>query len=206
MRPLLTLLAALAAVASAAQPAAPVVHTVPFGSSGNAVELELAAVDGVSLDGAEVVVASAPTWLRFGASAPAEGDGPVARLTFDVLTEAPVGEPADVAFEVRVGGAVLATHAVRLEVGAPAELALRAAYPNPSRGAVTVPFEVPTSGPVRLSVVDVLGREVAVLADGPHEAGAHAARVRAGALAPGVYVVRLSTDTEARVRTLTVVR
>lgn len=212
MRALLPLLAALTAVASTAQPTAaqpaPTVHAVPFGSTGNAVELELAAVDGADLAGVEVVVAAAPTWLRFDLrDAPSADDGPsVARLAFDVAREAPVGEPAEVAFEVRVGGAVVATHAVRLEVAAPAELALRPAYPNPARGAVTVPFELPSEGAVRVVAYDVLGREAGVLLDERRRAGAHELRVDLSAFATGAYVVRLTAGGETRVGRLTVVR
>ena len=207
---LLALCLPLTALAQPAEP--PTVYAVPFASTGNAVELELGAPDGVELGGVEVVVTATPSWLRFHATAVAaevpEGDAgaPVARLAFDVDRAAPVGEPVDVRFEVRAGGGVVATHAVRLEIGAPAVLALDLPRPNPARGAVVVPFSVPVAGPVRLVVYDALGREVAVLADGAREPGAYDARVEAGSLASGVYVVRLVAGAEARVRRLTVVR
>ena len=202
----------------------PPAHAVPFGSSGNALELELAAPDGPpagsALDGATVAVASAPPWLAFAARSvraePSAEPGapaglPVARLAFDVSRAAPVGAPAEVVVEVRSGGAdgggaVLATHAVRLVVSAPAALALGLPRPNPSAGAVAVPFEVPSAGDVRVSAHDVLGREVAVLAEGERGAGAHEARVAPGSLAAGVYVVRVVAGGEARVRRLTIVR
>jgi hypothetical protein len=227
MRPLAPLLALLAVSAAAqtgvGEPEAapmPAAHAVPFGSAGNAVELEL---DGAgALAGAEVAVASAPAWLRFQAgTARAEAAGgpaggaaggaaPVARLAFDVERSAPVGTPAEVVFEVRAEGAVVARHAVRLEVGAPAALALGAPRPNPARAGAVVPYEVPVAGPVRLAAYDVLGREVAVLADGERGPGAHEARLDAGALAAGVYVVRLvgegADGPAAAVGRLTVVR
>ena len=89
---------------------------------------------------------------------------------------------------------------------APAALALGAPFPNPSAGGVAVPFGVPAAGPVRVAVYDVLGREVAVLHDGPAEAGWHRAEVAAGRLAPGTYVVRVAGGAEARSVRLTVVR
>ena len=195
---------------SLAQPAT--VHAIPFASVGNAVELVLAATGDAAPDPeVRVVVANRPAWLAFHApevapAAPNEGGVPVARLVFDVAREAPVGETAEVVFEVRSGGAVLTTHTVWLQIAPPAELALDAPYPNPSRGAVTVPFVVPSDGPARLAAYDVLGREVAVLADGAHEAGAHEARLPTGSLPPGVYVVRLVAGDETRVQRLTVVR
>ena len=211
----LPLLAAIAAVAAsgqaqtappgpAAAPVAPAAHEVPFGTSGNAIELEAAGAEGGGPF--EVVVASAPEWLQFHAGR-APVDGSVARLAFDVPRTAPVGRPVEVVLRVVAGGVVVGERVVRLAVGAPEELALGAPYPNPSRGAVTVPFEVAAAGPVRLAAYDVLGREVAVLVDGDRDAGAHQARLDVGALAAGVYVVRLvAGSTESRLRRLTAVR
>ena len=189
-------------------------YEVPFASSGNAVELEVASSP-VSTTGYVVAVTSAPTWLRFSTwmteasvseAADSEVSGlPVARLAFDVGREAPVGEPADVKFEVRLGSAVVGTHTVRLAVAAPTELALGTPYPNPSRSGAAVPFEVPEAGPVTVTVFDALGREVAVVFDGEAAPGAHEARVPAD-LTAGVYLVRLVAEGEALVRRLTVMR
>ena len=79
--------------------------------------------------------------------------------------------------------------------------------PNPVRGAAAqVPFETPRAGSVRLVLVDVLGREVAVLVDGERPAGAQTARLNAGHIASGVYVARLVAGGRAVSRVLTVVR
>ena len=192
-------------------PTGPPAHAVPFGATGNAIELELAGPDGVGLSEAGAAVVSAPLWIRFHGGASNVGGDPthVVRLAFDVDRSAPVGEPAEVTLEVRLAGVVAATHTVRLVVSPP-PLALESPYPNPARAAVTVPFTVPASGPVRLVVYDALGREVAVLVDGYRAAGAHEGRLAPGALASGVYVVRLvaagESGPEFRARTLTVVR
>lgn len=86
-------------------------------------------------------------------------------------------------------------------------LGLGAAYPNPSGpGALRVPYRLERPGPVRLEVVDVLGRTVAVLVDGHAEAGAHEATLEAGRLASGAYVLRLSAGGETRTQRMTVVR
>ena len=69
--------------------------------------------------------------------------------------------------------------------GPAAALAVTLAGPNPSRGPTAV--RVQASGPVRVAVLDVQGREVAVLWDGP---APPAWLPVGGALAPGVYTVR----------------
>ena len=49
--------------------------------------------------------------------------------------------------------------------------ALHAAYPNPFNPQTVVPFSVATTARVRITVFDMLGREVATLADGRYEGG-----------------------------------
>jgi len=46
-------------------------------------------------------------------------------------------------------------------------------YPNPFNPRTTISFSLPHPEDVRLAVYDILGREVAVLVDGPQAAGAH---------------------------------
>ena len=96
--------------------------------------------------------------------------------------------------------------AVSSEGGASAEFALAAPYPNPARGAAQIPFSLAQASTARLTVFDLLGREVAVLVDGDRAAGAHTEALDAGRLAPGVYVVRLSAGTEMQTQRLVVVR
>ena len=93
---------------------------------------------------------------------------------------------------------------VNVEDGEIAGLTL-ALYPNPSVGRVTVDFAVPSPDHARVSVYDALGREVAVLHDGP-VSGQLVAAVEAGRLAPGTYVVRAVTPVYVLTRTLSVVR
>src|SRR5690606_11181113 len=55
--------------------------------------------------------------------------------------------------------------------GLPETYALSAVYPNPFRARATVTYALPAHGRVRVAVYDVLGREVAVLAEGMQQAG-----------------------------------
>lgn len=79
-------------------------------------------------------------------------------------------------------------------------------FPNPARGSVTVLFVLETPEQVQLTVVDLLGREVAVLADGFRSVGPHDVFLDASRLSPGVYVLRLTTSAGTRTHKLTVVR
>jgi hypothetical protein len=87
------------------------------------------------------------------------------------------------------------------------DFALAPASPNPSRGAVTLSWTMPSSAQARLTVVDLAGRTVRVLAGGIFTAGsqhatwdgrdAHGQAVRAGA-----YFVRLDSPWGSRSRML----
>ena len=78
--------------------------------------------------------------------------------------------------------------------------------PNPVRGAGTVAFRLGAAAAVRVAVYDVLGREVAVLADGVLGAGEHRLALDASALPAGAYVVRLVAGGAAQTARLTVAR
>lgn len=88
---------------------------------------------------------------------------------------------------------------------APSASALRLDLPapHPVRGVAALRFTVARPTAVRLAVHDVLGREVAVLFDGP-AAGEQQAPFDAGTLAPGVYVARLTSGAAQVVRTFVV--
>ncbi len=84
---------------------------------------------------------------------------------------------------------------------------LGAVYPNPPVGGVArVVVEMPAAGPMRLEVIDVLGRTVAVLRDGPAGEGTHEITLGTAGLPSGVYVVRLRAAGRTETRKLTVVR
>lgn len=87
-----------------------------------------------------------------------------------------------------------------------AALEFAAPYPNPARGDVMVQVGVPSAGPVRVSVFDARGREVAVLIDGPRPTGWHPLRWEPAGLASGVYLVRAGTAERQVTRRVTVVR
>ncbi|PAP78328.1 T9SS type A sorting domain-containing protein [Rubrivirga marina] len=84
-------------------------------------------------------------------------------------------------------------------------LALSAA-PNPTRGRTTLTVSVSEAGPVRVAVYDALGRQVALLADGPRPAGPLTLDLDATRLPAGVYVARATLGAETTARTFTVAR
>jgi hypothetical protein len=84
--------------------------------------------------------------------------------------------------------------------------ALGAPAPNPATGHALLAFALPTSTHVRLSLLDVQGREVAVLADGMREPGHYTAALEAGSLHAGIYFARLQAMGADLTRRMVVVK
>ncbi|MFN8589699.1 MAG: SdrD B-like domain-containing protein [Candidatus Eisenbacteria bacterium] len=80
--------------------------------------------------------------------------------------------------------------------GAVTAFALGTIAPNPTRGAAQSYFALPREASVRVSVMDVQGREAAVLADGVFAAGRHSVTLDAQQhrLVAGLYFVRLRVN------------
>lgn len=92
------------------------------------------------------------------------------------------------------------------DADAPLGTTLHAAYPNPFNPSTMIRFTLDAGRQTRLSVYDILGREVAVLVDGMMPAGAHNATFDARNMASGVYIVRLATAEGIQSRTITLLR
>lgn len=67
-------------------------------------------------------------------------------------------------------------------------------YPNPFNPTTTIRFALPESMTATLEVYDLLGRRVAILANGDYAAGSHNATFDASQMSSGVYIYRLSTQ------------
>ncbi|MEM6785495.1 MAG: T9SS type A sorting domain-containing protein [Bacteroidota bacterium] len=77
-------------------------------------------------------------------------------------------------------------------------------YPNPTSEQITVPLVLRDAAEVRVSVVDLLGREVAVVAEGTRAAGTHTLTFETAGWPAGVYVVRATVEGATETRRVTV--
>ncbi|MGB3542031.1 T9SS type A sorting domain-containing protein, partial [Rubrivirga sp.] len=92
-------------------------------------------------------------------------------------------------------------------VADPAESVLAlTAFPNPTSGDATVRFSLDRAQDVRVALYDVLGRQVAVVAEGTFGTGESTVVVATSELPSGVYVVRLEGEGVAATQQLSVVR
>ncbi len=79
-------------------------------------------------------------------------------------------------------------------------------YPNPFNPTTTIRYELPAVSDVKLSVFDMLGREVSSLVNERRDAGVHEVRFDASHLASGVYMYRLKSGAFTQTRTFVVLR
>jgi photosystem II stability/assembly factor-like uncharacterized protein len=94
----------------------------------------------------------------------------------------------------------------RLAGELPRDYSLQQNYPNPFNPSTTIKFELPKSSMVRLSVFDILGREVSVLVNERRNAGVHEVKFDAAGLASGVYFYRMQAGSYIETKKLLLVR
>lgn len=80
-----------------------------------------------------------------------------------------------------------------------------APWPNPAGDRARLPLHLEQDTHVRAEIFDVLGRSVAIVHDGPLDAGAHVLDLDTRQLAPGTYTVVVSGVETVQARRLTVV-
>ncbi len=76
------------------------------------------------------------------------------------------------------------------------EMILLSAYPNPFNPAFNASYEIPYSGFVKLTVLNVLGQEEETLVDGFQEAGHHSVEWHADKRSTGIYFLMLEYESE----------
>lgn len=79
-------------------------------------------------------------------------------------------------------------------------------YPNPFNGRTSIEFSLEVPGAARLSVTDMLGREVSVIHDGSLPAGSHTFDFSASGLPSGIYLYRLETQAGNASRTFHLIK
>ncbi|MEK6551921.1 MAG: T9SS type A sorting domain-containing protein, partial [Bacteroidota bacterium] len=81
---------------------------------------------------------------------------------------------------------------VVIQYSLPTEFKLAQNYPNPFNPSTTIEFTVPQNGRYNLSVYNVLGQLVNVLADDEYPTGYYKVTFDANRLARGMYIYKLS--------------
>jgi hypothetical protein len=102
----------------------------------------------------------------------------------------------------------LSTDAVetRTNENIPRGFAVGQNYPNPFNPTTSIEYRISRIENVKLSVYDILGREVAVLVNERKEPGSHTVMWDARGMASGVYVYRLTAGSSVQSREMILVK
>jgi hypothetical protein len=88
----------------------------------------------------------------------------------------------------------------------PQAFAINNAYPNPFNAVAEISYQLPIESDVKLVIYDILGNEIAILAQGRQTAGQHQANWDASGVSSGLYFVRLNSADNMAVRKITLLK
>ena len=86
----------------------------------------------------------------------------------------------------------------------PGEFALLQNYPNPFNSKTVISFTLPRTEHVNITLFDILGREIAVLANGPYAPGVHKITWEANSYSSGIYFYRMTAGSFSQMRKLAI--
>ena len=88
----------------------------------------------------------------------------------------------------------------------PTGFKLDPAYPNPFNPTTMITYTLPVKSHIRLSIYDILGRQVRMLTEGVQAPGVHHLKVNGAGLASGVYLLFLQTPQGSLTRKITLLK
>ena len=88
----------------------------------------------------------------------------------------------------------------------PSEFKLNPPHPNPFNPTTAISYQLQAASYVELVVYDITGREVATVADGWYNAGAHEVTFDGSGLASGIYFARLSAGGNQSIQKMLLVK
>lgn len=143
-----------------------------------------------------------PTWTATGGTIDAEGQFTAGSTvgTFEVLASYDGGLKATAVIQI-----VMLTDVDKASP-TPTDFALHPNYPNPFGERTHVPFDVAESARVRISLFDLLGRRVRMLADRAYAPGRHELVIEGEGLGSGIYFVVIEAGAFRETRKIARVR
>jgi hypothetical protein len=172
------------------------VHRMPFGSSGNGIELTVENTSATAAQNVTVRVSNIPSWLQFVArectiKEIAAGKESLALFTFSVDKSAPVGQNRTLAFAVSTPSGQNWMKEISIAVAAPERFELFQNYPNPFNPTTTISYQLPAKSQATLKIFNLLGREIATVSDGEKEPGYHHEVWSGGTASSGMYIAQV---------------
>jgi hypothetical protein len=175
-------------------------------------------MNGERLVGMDVDKASGTVWVLSDKHAWASRD---LGLSWTKTTLVPAGDMLGIVFADSVRGWAVSRNGIVQELTrdpfvvsaapapAPGEAELQAPWPNPMSGvvdAVHIPFRLTRHGPIRISIVNSAGKEVAVAAEDHYHAGSHVASWSPDGFSNGMYFITMKTGAGTFTRSMVIAR
>ena len=185
------------------------VWQIPFASTDNTISLSVQNNSGIEAKNVSVTFNNLPSWLDFKSdkyvlkSIPANSSGD-AEFTFSVDRKAPVGQDTTLTATITSADGQVWTKDITVSIGAPKDYKLYNNFPNPFNPSTKIAFELPKASHVSLIIYDVLGREVAEIANQDYPAGYNVVtwnglNRNGEEVSSGVYFYRISTEKWSKV-------
>ncbi len=92
------------------------------------------------------------------------------------------------------------------EAEKPGSVELRQNYPNPFNPATNIVFYLPEERPVKVGVYNIVGQQVALLAEENMGEGEHTITWNASEMPSGVYIVQLEVGSRIFTRKITLIK
>ena len=186
------------------------VWEIPFASTGNTISLNIQNNSSLEAKNVSVTFNHLPTWLDFKSntallkdvSANSTGD---AEFTFSVDKKAPVEKDTTLTAVISMSDGQTWSKDITVEVAAPTDYKLYNNFPNPFNPSTKIAFDLPKASHVKLVIYDIVGREVAQVADADYPAGYteltwNGINKNGVMVSSGVYLYRVSTDKWSNVK------
>jgi len=101
--------------------------------------------------------------------------------------------------QVDTDGSFEYSDVVEVEV-VPNQYELSQNYPNPFNPSTTIRFSLPQASQIKINIYNMIGEQVATIADGMYEAGYHKVTFNASDLPSGAYVYRIESSDFVQVK------
>ncbi|MGO9480776.1 MAG: FlgD immunoglobulin-like domain containing protein [Candidatus Kryptoniota bacterium] len=180
------------------------VWQIPFASTDNTISLSIQTNSSMAVMNVSVTFANVPSWLEFKSQSAAikniaADSASDAEFTFDVDKKAPVGKDTTLTATISNSSGQTWTKDIKITIGAPTTYKLYNNYPNPFNPSTKIGFELPKDSHVKLVIYNIVGREVAQVADANYPAGYteltwNGMNNHGTIVSSGVYFYRISAD------------
>ncbi len=95
---------------------------------------------------------------------------------------------------------------IKSDASLPTAFEIHSVSPNPFNPTTTITYDLPDAATITLKVYDLLGHEVAVLADGNFNAGRHQVLLDGSRLGSGIYFVEMKTEYHRSTKKLVLIK